>query len=194
MTTRERQFKERLIERASLRHGERVLDLGCGTGTLALAAKQAQPDTTVVGVDADPAILDLARSKAEHNSADVDFVEGISTELPFDDGSFDLVLSTLFFHHLAPDAKRATAAELARILLPSGRLHVADWGPPQDHLMAFLFLGIRLLDGFEPTRGSVDGDLPKIFSNAGFTEYARRERLRTPFGSLAFYSGFRQLG
>lgn len=191
LTTRERRFKRRLLERAELRPGERVLDLGCGTGTLALAAKRAQPGASVTGLDADPEILARARAKAAGENAEITFVQGLATELPFPDSSFDAVLSSLFFHHLAPEAKRTTARELARVLVPGGRLHVADWGPAQDPLMAFLFLGVRLLDGFEPTRDNAAGNLPSIFSSAGFAESGHRERLRTAFGSLAFYDGAR---
>jgi len=158
---------------------------------LALAAERVQPEAEVTGLDADPAILDRARRKSEEAGVEITFVEGVSTKLPFADASFDVVLSTLLFHHLESDAKRTTASELARIITPSGRLHVADWGPPQDPLMAFLFLGIRLLDGFEPTRENAAGRLPSFFSEAGFAEFGRRERLRTVFGSLAFYSGSR---
>jgi SAM-dependent methyltransferase len=191
LTTRERRFKRLLLEKANLQPGERVLDLGCGTGTLALAAKRAQPAASVTGLDADPEILARARAKAADEHAEITFVQGVATELPFPDCSFDAVLSTLFFHHLAPDAKRMTGGELVRVLVPGGRLRVADWGPPQDPLMAFLFLGVRLLDGFEPTRDNAAGTLPSIFSRAGFGEVEQRERLRTAFGSLAFYGGVR---
>jgi SAM-dependent methyltransferase len=96
LTTRERRFKRQLLERAGVRPGERVLDLGCGTGTLALAAKRAQPEAIVIGLDADPAILDRARRKSEEAGAEITFADGVSTELPFADASFDIVLSTLF--------------------------------------------------------------------------------------------------
>lgn len=191
LTTRERRFKGQVLERAAVRPRDRVLDLGCGTGTLALDVKRAQPEAMVTGLDADPMILDRARRKSERAGVEILFAEGASTKLPFDNASFDVVLSTLFFHHLESDAKRTTANELARVVTPSGRLHVADWGQPQDPLMAFLFLGIRLLDGFKPTRENVRGRLPWLFSEAGFVEIGPRERLRTPLGSVAFYSGSR---
>jgi ubiquinone/menaquinone biosynthesis C-methylase UbiE len=187
LTTRERRFKGRLLERAALQPGERVLDLACGTGTLALEAKRRQPGAPVTGIDGDPEILDRARRKAAAAGLDVEFNHGLSTELPYPDDSFDVVLSTLFFHHLTLAAKEKTAREVNRVLAPGGRFCVADWGPPQDPLMALLFLGVRLLDGFEQTRENATGALPSIFAAGGLEQVAEIERLRTAFGSLALY-------
>ena len=136
----------------------RILDLGCGTGTLAIQVKQREPRAEVVGLDADPAMLSQAREKAERAGVELTLTEGFSTELPFEDRSFDLVLSTLFFHHLDPEPKRQTAREIARVLRTGGELHVADWGKPSDPVMAAAFLGIRLLDGFENTADNARGD------------------------------------
>jgi SAM-dependent methyltransferase len=113
--------------------------------------------------------------------------EGMSNELPFEDGSFDRVLSTLFFHHLDPEPKRQTAREIARVLHQDGELHVADWGPPSDPVMAAAFLGIRLLDGFENTAENFHGELPRIFEEAGMARAEQTDRLRTVFGTLALY-------
>jgi len=189
LTTRESEFKRRLLELALAEPRQRILDLGCGTGTLAIATKQARPDAEVVGLDGDPAILSRARQKAAAAGVEIEFREGLADELPFEEDSFDLVLSTLFFHHLGSAAKRRTADEIARVLEPGGALYVADWGPPQDRLMALASLGIRLLDGFEPTRENFAGALPVIFAGVGLEPAdGPLERLRTAFGSLAFYS------
>lgn len=187
LTTREREFKARLLKQAELKPGERVLDLACGTGTLAIAAKREQSGADLVGLDGDPEILERARAKSSKAGVEIDFDHGLSTELPYPDRSFDAVLSTLFFHHLTLAAKRRTAGEIARILKPGGRLCVADWGPAQDPLMALLFLGVRLLDGFEPTRESVAGSLPSIFLDAGLTRVRQTDCLRTMFGSMVLY-------
>src|SRR5262245_56346496 len=157
LTTREGMFKGRLLEQASLGPGERVLDLGCGTGTLAIQAKLAQPDATIVGLDGDREVLGRANRKAAEAGGAVDFDEGFSTELPYEDGSFDAVLSTLFFHHLTGEDKRRTAAEVFRVLRSGGRLQVADWGRPSDPAMRALSTSIRLLDGFEQTRDNLTG-------------------------------------
>ncbi|MBS1893497.1 MAG: class I SAM-dependent methyltransferase [Actinobacteria bacterium] len=187
LTSREGAFKRRLLEIAELKAEDRVLDLGCGTGTLAIAASQAQPGAEVTGLDGDPEVLARARRKASSAGAHVDFDEGLSTELPYDDGRFDVVLSTLFFHHLEPAAKRVTAAEIARVLRPGGRLLVADWGPPQDALMRIAFLAVRSLDGFELTRENAEGALPSIFADAGLQRAEQVDRLRTATGTMAFF-------
>jgi ubiquinone/menaquinone biosynthesis C-methylase UbiE len=187
LTTRERRFKELLVDQAAPAAGQRILDLGCGTGTLAIQVKRREPGAEVVGLDADPEMLSQARAKAERADVELTLTEGFSNELPFEDGSFDRVLSTLFFHHLDPEPKRQTARELARILRRGGELHVADWGKPSDPAMAVAFLGIRLLDGFENTADNVHGELPRIFEEAGLEGAEQTNRLRTPLGTLALY-------
>jgi ubiquinone/menaquinone biosynthesis C-methylase UbiE len=183
----ERRFKHRLLEQAAPEPGQRILDLGCGTGTLAIMAKAAHPDTEVVGLDADPEILALACEKAEAAGIEVRFDQGLSTELPYEDGQFDSVLSTLFFHHLSGADKRLTAAEVARVLRPGGELHVADWGRPSDPLMWALFGSVRLFDGLERTRDNASGALPGIFEEGGMERAAETERMRTAFGTLSLF-------
>lgn len=177
-------IKRRVIERAAIAAGERVLDVGCGTGTLALAAAQAAPDVSVTGLDADPAILSRARRKAAAAGLGIDFDEAMSNELPYEDDSFDLVLSTLFFHHLPDDSKRKTSAELIRVLRPGGRLVVGDLGRPQDRIMRrAVRLTVQMFDGVETTALNVRGGLPGVLAGAGFEGVSVRDRMRTPTGS-----------
>jgi SAM-dependent methyltransferase len=186
-TTREGRFKELLVEQVAPQAGQRILDLGCGTGTLAIQVKRREPRAEVVGLDADPEMLGQAREKADRAGVELELSEGMSDELPFEDESFDRVLSTLFFHHLDPEPKRATAREIARVLRKGGELHVADWGQPSDPVMAAAFLGIRLLDGFENTAENVHGELPAIFEEAGLARAEQTDRLRTVLGTMALY-------
>ncbi len=189
ITVRERTFKKALLQQAAIQPGQRVLDVGCGTGTLCLLIKQTQPQAEVVGVDGDPEILALAQNKARKAGVAVQFDHGLSTELPYPDADFDRVLSTLFFHHLSPEDKKRTAAELFRVLKPGGELHIADWGKAANPLMRGLFWGIQILDGFENTRDNINGKLPDIFREAGFGEVQQMQAINTLFGTMALYRG-----
>jgi ABC-type Fe3+-siderophore transport system permease subunit len=144
-------------------------------------------EAEAVGLDADPEMLQQARAKAAEAGVELRLDEGFSTELPYEDASFDLVLSTLFFHHLDPESKRVTAGEIARVLKPGGELRVADYGAPSDPLMALTFLGIRVFDGFDNTRDNFRGALPEIFERSGLSDAEQTGRLRTIFGTLAHY-------
>jgi ubiquinone/menaquinone biosynthesis C-methylase UbiE len=183
-TTREHTFKSALLDGAALEPGQRVLDVGCGTGTLACMAAQRVPGVEMYGLDGDQAILGRARRKAAERAVAIRFTHGMSFDLPFSDEYFDSVLSSLFFHHLKPDAKHRTLAEILRILKPGGRLHVADWGAAQDVLMRVAYLGVQLLDGFGTTQDSVRGRLPGMMAQAGFHSVRIDAKFRTLFGTM----------
>jgi ubiquinone/menaquinone biosynthesis C-methylase UbiE len=186
-TTRERAFKHALIEQASLSPRHRVLDLGCGTGTLAIWMQQRHPGIAVTGVDGDAAILAIAARKAAQANAAVALDCALSYALPYPDERFERVVSSLFFHHLSWRDKERSAREAHRVLRGGGELHVADWGRAGGALMRGAFLAIQLLDGFQNTRDNVQGRLPALFAAAGFRNVAETRRFSTVFGSLALY-------
>ena len=128
---RERALRERLAEAARLAPGETVLDAGCGTGSLAVAAKRRVGATGVVhAIDAAPEMIALAREKAARAGADVAFDVARAEALPFPDAYFDAVLSTLMLHHLPGPVRRAFAAEMRRVLKPGGRVLAVDFEAP----------------------------------------------------------------
>lgn len=125
---KERRFRERLLEPARLRAGEAVLDVGCGTGTLAIAAKrQVGLSGSVCGVDPSPEMIARAQRKAAKAGAAVDFRHGLAQSLPFADGRFDVVLSTVMLHHLARADRPGALREMRRVLKPGGRLLAVDF-------------------------------------------------------------------
>lgn len=182
----ERRFKTRLIEIANIEPGHDVLDLGCGTGTLALLTHRMRPGARVTGVDIDARILDIARRKIARAGASIDVHQGSATDPPFQPASFDRILTTLMLHHLTTPQKRETLGAAHRLLRPGGELHVADWGKPHNVLMRVAALGFRLADGDETTGANLRGELPRLIAAAGFRNVAETERWMTPFGTLAF--------
>ena len=184
VAVRDRAIKRRLLAYAGIKNSEQVLDVGCGTGTLALRAARAARGVRVTGLDADATILARARKKAAGAGLDISFDEGRSTALPYPDACFDLVLSTLFFHHVDDDAKRQTASELVRVLRPGGRVVVGDLGRPQNRVMRRATLvTVQLFDGFETTALNVRGGLPEVLSAAGLRAVEVRDRVNTPTGT-----------
>ena len=186
-TLRESTFKRHLVKQAGIDRGHRVLDLGCGTGTLTLLIKSHYPKAEVFGLDADPKVLAVARAKAAKAGLIVRLDHGMAFDLPYPDASFDRVISSLLFHHLTRENKERTLKEIFRVLRQGGELHVADWGKARNWPMRVAFLLIQMLDGFETTADNVNGLLPEMFRSAGFEEVQETIRYMTIVGTLSLY-------
>jgi ubiquinone/menaquinone biosynthesis C-methylase UbiE len=191
LTCREAEFRPRIIEQLGLRPGLRVLDLGCGTGTLAVAIAKAAPGVSVVAVDADPKALKRARRKAEEAGVFIEWVRAFADETGLPRESFDRVVSTLFFHHLSPEDKWKTLEQARCLLRRRGELHILDWGRPSNLLHRLGFLGIQLVDGFENTQDHVEGNLMDLVRTAGFTDVESAGSLDTVWGTLEFIKAVR---
>jgi len=120
-------IRRALLDQAAIRPGQRVLDVGCGTGTLVVLLKRLRPDVDVIGLDPDPKALERARRKAEREGASVRLDRGFSNELPYPAASFDRVLSSMMFHHLPAEEKEPTLREVRRVLEPGGSFHLVDF-------------------------------------------------------------------
>jgi len=156
---RDRSLRDRLAELAQLTPGESVLDVGCGTGSLALAAKRRVGDTgSVSGVDASPDMIALATRKATRAGAAVTFRVGTAERLPYADASLDAVMATLMLHHLPAPLRRDFAREARRVLRPGGRILTVDFSAPSAGLLARLH-----------RRGGVSRDaMVALLRDAGF--------------------------
>lgn len=187
-TCREGKFKQALLTQAGIKNGHQVLDLGCGTGTLAVQVKRSIPGAKVISIDGDEQILEIARSKSKKEGVKVEFHRCDASQLPFDNNRFDRVVSSLFFHHLIMDQKISAIREVFRVLRPGGELHVADWGKPTSRMMRLLFYFIQMLDGFESTQDNVQGLLPVVLRDCGFKQPTLRDTIPTVFGTMALYS------
>ncbi len=174
----------RLVEQAELAPGQRVLDLGCGTGATTLAAKRACPGIEIVGLDPDPKALARARRKAERGGLAIDFREGFGDALQFPDASFDRVLSSFMFHHLEQDQKPAVLGEIRRVLRPGGRLHLLDFGGSGHGLGAFVG---RLVHREESLRGNDADALAARMRESGFPQAKDILQRGSLAGLLTYY-------
>ena len=171
------------------RPGERIVDLGCGPGTLARLVAAAQPRAEVVGVDPDPVMLARAARTAAPDG--LRFVRADATALPDTapfDRPFDACVSSLMFHHLTSPEKRTALDQALRLLPPRGRLVVADWGPPRGFFGRAAFVVTRLFDGFAVTRAHADGSFAAMLADTGVAEFTERGRWPTAVGTLCLYT------
>ncbi|MDE1976114.1 MAG: class I SAM-dependent methyltransferase [Elusimicrobia bacterium] len=164
MFGREREFRRRILQLARLKPGDSVLDAGCGTGTLAIAAKKSLgPGGRVCGVDASREMIARAESKARKAGVEIGFKNSPVELLPFPDGQFDVVFSTMMLHHLAPKGRRSCAAEIRRVLRPGGRVLAVDFAPPASRRKS-------ILERFHRRHGHLKNDeLQALFEEAGLT-------------------------
>jgi len=133
LTTRGREgkFRRTLVELAGVKRGQAVLDVGCGTGSLAVAAaKVVGPAGSVVGIDPSPEMIGRAKSKARR-LGNVRFEMAPAQNLPFPDATFDVVTTSLVLHQLPPDALHVAIPEMVRVLKPGGRMLLVDIGGDQ---------------------------------------------------------------
>jgi len=162
-----RELRQRTADLAQLQSGETVLDVGCGTGTLAIeVARRVGRAGRVAGVDPGIEQIARARAKAARRNVPIEFQTGVIEQLPFPDCSFDVVFSTLMMHHLPAPLKRQGLAEIARVLKPGGRLVIADF----THKKERTGQAARFHAG-----GSRMHDLAAIVSDAGFSRVETEE-------------------
>ena len=173
-----------LLEQAQLQPGQSVLDVGCGTGTLAVQIKRADPSIEVIGVDPDPKALARARRKASRAGVSVRFDHSFADTLPHPAARFDRVFSSMMFHHLSRDDQPRMLREARRVLKPAGRLELLDFASPDAHAHGVLS---RLIHAHHQLAGNSLERITALMSDAGFTG-ARVTRVQhRMFGRLGFF-------
>jgi FkbM family methyltransferase len=163
-------FTAKVLDAAAMEDGETLLDVGAGTGSLLLLAKQRYPRSQVIGIEPDPRMLQRAQAKIEQAKLAVELVGSSAEALPFPSASVDLAVSSLVFHHLPTAEKGLALAEIHRVLKLDGRLLLADFGPPDTIWLRVFFALVQALRVPEAhtLRDNIDGNLLVLMQTAGF--------------------------
>jgi ubiquinone/menaquinone biosynthesis C-methylase UbiE len=178
-------FKNTLIEQANILSGHRVLDFGCGTGTLTIMAKIKSPESTIIGIDVDEKIIGIAKKKIARQRLNIEIDKYDGNAMPYENESFDKVISSLVFHHLIGEQKGNILKEIYRILKPNGEIHIADFGRPRNRIMKLISYFLQL---FEPITDNIKGLIPDYLKTAGFIDVGENKYFNTVFGTLALYN------
>lgn len=170
-----------LLDQAALRPRYRVLDVGCGTGTLAVFIKRLYPSVEVIGLDPDPKALAQSKKKARRADVSIRFDQGFSDELPYADASFDRVFSSFMFHHVRAGDRGKMLREIRRVLKPGGTLHMLDFGASRTQKSSRL---ARWFHSNERLKDNSTDRILALFNDAGFVESKRVLEKAMLFGHL----------
>ena len=184
--TRERRWRDVLLEQIGPTDGDAVLDVGCGTGTLAIMMKRRAPGARVVGVDPDPAVLAIASAKARRAGVQIDWRRGFAQDAAAI-GQFNHVVSTLVFHQVSPNGKSAGLRAMYEAARLGGAVHVADYCRQPDWLMRQLFRFIQAVDGKTNTQANADGAVERILGSLGSKPVRAESIVRTPTGAISLF-------
>lgn len=156
-----------LLDQAAIQPHHRVLDIGCGTGTMVLLIKRLQPQAQVIGLDPDPKALARANRKVQRARVPAQLDHGYADALPYPNATFDRVLSSFMFHHLPADQKVRALREAGRVLKPGGSFHMLDFRNPESHGHGLL---ARWLHSSHVLSDNSDERILELMKEAGFTE------------------------
>ena len=180
-------FRCRIIQHLGLWGTEHLLDAGCGTGTLLVMLKKYYPEVIAEGLDPDKKALQIASQKSHRNNANILLHCSTMDNMPIESNSYDVIVSSLVFHHLQKDNRFASLKECLRVLRPGGRMLLVDFGPPRPYIVDRILSGLFSL--FEPIEDGRKGRIPELILKAGFSKVNEVEKY---LYGITFYEGYRQ--
>lgn len=189
LLTRENHWRRELVTQIASMPNDRIVDIGCGTGSLAILLKAQNPDANIAGIDPDPAVLARAKKKSAKQGVEIDWHQGfLSEEVVKTLRTATKVVSSLVFHQTPLDEKQNILNNAYKFLGPGGELHIADYGLQRTRIMRFLFRQtVQRVDGVSDTQPNADGMLPDLIEKAGFIDVAEVAVVPTVTGSISLY-------
>jgi len=196
LMTRERYWRERLIERLAPQSGDVILDVGSGTGSLAVALHKAEPRAVYVGIDPDAEAVARARHKNKKAGSSAQFVRGfLSEDAIAAYAKPNKVVSSLVLHQVPLEQKKRILRQMYEVVEPGGLVCIADYGQQRSWRMRLAFRGtVQQLDGVEDTQPNADGILAPLMVEAGLADVDEAERINTLTGTISLYIGRKPLG
>ena len=180
--------RRELIAQANINSGQRILDIGCGTGTLAVMLKRSHAGVEVVVLDPDPKALRRAKTKSMKAGLSLQLDQGFADELPYAEDSFDRVFSSFMFHHLEEKDRERTLSEVARVLKPGGSFHLLDFTGHEHEHGSHGFLK-RLVNSHAQLKDNSDARILELLQRARFSNGEKVKESQMLFGVLrtAYY-------
>jgi len=172
--TEKSKFRRKQIGLMDIREGEKVLEVGCGTGSLAILSKIAVRESgEVQGIDIAPKMIRRAQQKANKAGLEINFIIASVDTLPYSDNYFDLVISSLMFHHLPIEFKKKGLEEIYRVLKWEGRLFLCDFCSPYFLMSPLMCL---MLIWISSTRYQLFGKLPDLIRECNFKKIELKKK------------------
>lgn len=172
--------RRELVSRANIEAGQRILDIGCGTGTLVVKLKRQYTAAQVVGLDPDAKALQRAHIKAARAGVSVELEQGFADELPYQSESFDRVFSSFMFHHLNTQERENMLREVLRVLKPGGSFHLVDFTVADASHSLF----DRLFRSHAQMKDNSDERILELLSGTGFTNPVKVKEANMLLGLL----------
>lgn len=182
------QARQSLLDQPQLLSANRVLDIGCGTGTFAVLLKKRYPKIEVIGLDPDQRALARAKGKTQTAGVSIHFDQGFADELQYESGSFDVVFSSFMFHHLEAKDREKTLREVHRVLRPEGAFYLLDFEVSEAGSGHGFF---RMFHSSERLRDNSEGRILSLMRDAGFSGSKKiaTHPVLFGFGRAGYYRG-----
>ncbi len=189
--TRESIWRRRLVQALDPQSDDRILDVGSGTGSLAIHVHNQNPNCSYRGVDPDEDAVRRARAKTEQAGSKAVFDIGYLNDTDQVSGAApSKIVSSLVLHQVPLAEKQRILNVMFDILKPGGRIHIADYGRQTSWVSRFLFRHtVQSLDGLENTQPNADGVLPELMKKTGFASIEEHDRIATATGTISLYRG-----